>query len=163
MGRAGFGFLWLILGIVTLGLVGASAYQAGVTAGIAASATETAVAVVPHIGYGFGWGIGFGWIFFPILFLILLFGLFAFVGSRRRGWGGPGGHGHGGYGGWGGRSWDPNGVAPDDLPPPIRSTLERWHAGAHGPVGPSGEQGSGATSGPSPTSDAPPSGPPAGA
>ncbi|HEY8169361.1 MAG TPA: hypothetical protein VIF84_11660 [Candidatus Limnocylindrales bacterium] len=128
--RAGLGFLWLILGIVTLGIVGAVAYQAGVTAGLTASATETAVAVVP--AYGFGWG--FGWIFFPILFLFLLFGLFAFIGSRRRGWGGSA-HGYPGYG-WGGRGWDPSGVAPDDLPPPIRSTLERWHAGAHAPAAP---------------------------
>jgi hypothetical protein len=64
MRRAGFGFLWLILGIVTLGIVGASAYNAGLTAGLAASATETAVAVVP--AYGWGVGFGFGWILFPI-------------------------------------------------------------------------------------------------
>ena len=140
MKRAGFGFLWLILGIVTLGIVGSLAYNAGLTAGIAASATETAVAVVPAWGFGFG----FGWIFFPILFLFLIFGLFAFVGSRRRGWGGPGGYGHGGYGGWGGRGWDPNGVAPDDLPPPIRSTLERWHAGAHDPARPASPSGAAA-------------------
>jgi hypothetical protein len=126
MRRAGFGFLWLVLGIVTLGIVGSLAYNAGLTAGIAASATETAVAVVPAWGFGFG----FGWIFFPILFLFLLFGLFAVIGGRRRAWGGPG-YGHGGYGGWGGRGWDPNGMAPDDLPPPIRRTLERWHADAH--------------------------------
>ncbi len=47
MKRAGFGFLWLILGIVTLGIVGSLAYNAGLTAGLAASASETAVAVVP--------------------------------------------------------------------------------------------------------------------
>ena len=127
MMRAGFGFLWLILGIVTLGIVGGLAYNAGLSAGVAASATETAVAVVP--AYGFGWG--FGWIIFPILFLFLLFGLAMAFGRSRRAWGGPGGYGHGGYGGWGGRGWDPNGMAPDELPPPIRSTLERWHAGAH--------------------------------
>jgi len=141
MRRAGFGFLWLILGIITLGIVGSLAYNAGLTAGIAASATETAVAVVPHYAYGWGFGFGFGWIFFPILFLFLLFGLFAVIGGRRRGWGGPGGHGHGGYGGWGGRGWDPNGMAPDDLPPPIRSTLERWHAGAHDPGRPTSAPG----------------------
>lgn len=128
MKRAGFGFLWLILGIITLGLVGTFAYNAGLTAGLAASASETAVAVVP--AWGLGWG--FGWIFFPILFLFLLFGLFAFLGSRRRSWGGPG-YGPG-YGTWGGRGWDPNGMAPDDLPPPIRRTLERWHSGAHEPT-----------------------------
>ncbi len=105
MMRAGFGFLWLILGIVTLGIVGGLAYNAGLSAGVAASATETAVAVVPAYGFGFG----FGWIFFPILFLFLLFGLAMAFGRSRRAWGGPGGYGHAGYGGWGGRGWDPNG------------------------------------------------------
>ena len=152
MRRAGFGILWLILGIITLGIVGTVAYNAGLTAGIAASATSTAVAVVP--AYGWGVGFGFGWIVFPILFLLLLFGLFAFVGSRRRGWGGPG-YGHGGYGGWGGRGWDPNGVAPDELPPPIRSTLERWHAGAHDPAKPASSSGS--TAG-APSQSVPPTG-----
>lgn len=139
MKRAGFGFLWLILGIVTLGIVGSLAYNAGLTAGLAASASETAVAVVPAYGFGFG----FGWIFFPILFLFLLFGLaFAFSG-RRRGWG-HGGYGHG-YGGWNGQGWDPKGMAPDDLPPPIRGTLERWHADAHQPA-PDAGQGGGSSS-----------------
>ena len=50
MKRAGFGFLWLILGIVTLGIVGSLAYNAGLTAGLAASASQTAVAVVPAYG-----------------------------------------------------------------------------------------------------------------
>ena len=125
MRRAGFGFLWLILGIVTLGVVGALAYNAGLTAGLAATATETAVAVVP--AYGWGVGFGFGWIFFPVLFLFLLFGFFALIGGRRRG--------------WGGRGWDPNGMAPDDLPPPIRRTLERWHADAHPAPGTPSSQG----------------------
>lgn len=141
MKRAGFGFLWLILGIVTLGIVGSLAYNAGLTAGLAASASETAVAVVP--AYGWGFGFGFGWIFFPILILFLIFGLAALFRGGRRGWGGPRGYsyGHGSYGGWGGRGWDPNGVAPDDLPPPIRTTLERWHAGAHQPAADPGHGG----------------------
>ena len=141
MKRAGFGFLWLILGIVTLGIVGGLAYNAGLTAGLATSASQTAVAVVP--AYGWGFGFGFGWIFFPILILFLIFGLAALFRGGRRGWGGPGGYGygHGGYGGWGGRGWDPNGVAPDDLPPPIRGTLERWHAGAHQPAADAGQGG----------------------
>ena len=145
MKRAGFGFLWLILGIVTLGIVGNLAYNAGLTAGIAASAAETTIAVVP----AYGFGLGIGWIVFPILFLFLFMGLAAVFGGRRRGWGGPAGHGYAGHGGWGGRGWDPNGVAPDDLPPPIRSTLERWHAGAH-PTGTT--SGSAPTAGPT-TSD----------
>jgi hypothetical protein len=141
MKRAGFGFLWLILGIVTLGIVGSLAYNAGLTAGLAASASETAVAVVPAYGFGFG----FGWIFFPILFLFLLFGLAFALSGRRRGWG-HGGYGRG-YGGWNGQGWDPKGVAPDDLPPPIRGTLERWHADAHQPARDAG-QGSGSSAEP---------------
>ncbi|HEY8198548.1 MAG TPA: hypothetical protein VIF44_02165 [Candidatus Limnocylindrales bacterium] len=135
MKRAGFGFLWLILGIVTLGIVGSFAYNAGLTAGLAASASETAVAVVPAYGFGFG----FGWIFFPILFLFLLFGLVFALSGRRRGWG-HGGYGRG-YGGWNGQGWDPKGMAPDDLPPPIRGTLERWHADAHQPAADAGQGG----------------------
>jgi hypothetical protein len=142
MKRAGFGFLWLILGIVTLGIVGSLAYNAGLTAGLAASASETAVAVVPAYGFGFG----FGWIFFPILFLFLLFGLAFAFGGRRRDWG-HGGYGRG-YGGWNGKGWDPQGMAPDELPPPIRGTLERWHADAHQPAGDAG-QGGGSSAEPS--------------
>lgn len=137
MKRAGFGFLWLILGIITLGIVGSLAYNAGLTAGLAASASETAVAVVP--AYGWGFGFGFGWIFFPILILFLIFGLAFAFGGRRRGWG-RGGYGHG-YGSWNGHGWDPKGMAPDDLPPPIRGTLERWHADAHQPSAGAGQRG----------------------
>ena len=148
MKRAGFGFLWLILGIVTLGIVGSLAYNAGLTAGLAASASETAVAVVPAYGFGFGFGRSSSR---SCSCSCSSASRLAFSG-RRRGWG-HGGYGHG-YGGWNGQGWDPKGVAPDDLPPPIRGTLERWHADAHQSARDTG-QGSG--------SSAEPPGPPTGA
>jgi hypothetical protein len=99
----------LIGGAVTLGV---SAYNAGVTAGLA----QTGQVVVtnggylapgaPYVGYGwgFGWGHGFGFFGFlgGLLFLFLLIGLIrAAFGGPRRGWGPGYGHRHGwGPGGW---------------------------------------------------------------
>jgi hypothetical protein len=99
----------LIGGAVTLGV---SAYNAGVTAGLA----QTGQVVVTNGGYlapgaayvgygwGFGWGHGFGFFGFlgGLLFLFLLIGLIrAAFGGPRRGWGPGYGHRHGwGPGGW---------------------------------------------------------------
>ena len=155
MKRAGFGFLWLTLGIVTLGIVGSLTYNAGLSAGLAASASQTAVAVVSAYGWGFGFGNG-GVCSSRSCSCSCSSAWRSPFSGRRRGWGPPGG-----YGRWWptvagtGRVGIPEGMAPDDLPPPIRGTLERWHADAHGPA-PDAGQGGGPSSAepPGPTTGA---------
>ncbi|HET7473204.1 MAG TPA: hypothetical protein VFJ71_08780 [Candidatus Limnocylindrales bacterium] len=99
----------VIVGAIGLGV---TAYNAGVTAGLA----QTGQVVVTNGGYvapgaayvgygwGFGWGHGFGFFGFlgGLLFLFLIIGLVrAAFGGPRRGWGPGYGHRHGwGPGGW---------------------------------------------------------------
>jgi hypothetical protein len=107
-------FLNLVLGVlvvVVLAGIGIGIYNAGLSQGIA-QAADVPAGTVPAVayGWGYGWhpgffGFGFLWILFPILFLVLLFGLAraAFGGGRRWGPGrGPGGWEPGGHGpnGW---------------------------------------------------------------
>jgi hypothetical protein len=116
----------ILLAIVLIGGaigLGVTAYNAGVTAGLA----QTGQVVVTdgpylapggaYVGYGWGFGHGFGFFGF-FLFLILLFALFrAAFGGPRRGWG----HGHGwGPGGWRddqGRTWEDR----------AREAHDAWH------------------------------------
>jgi hypothetical protein len=104
--------------------IGVSAYDAGVTAGLAQNGNVT---VAPgYIGapyVGWGWGLGFGHGFFGffggLLFLILLFALIraAFGGGHRRGWDR---HGPGWSGGWRdaeGRGWEQR----------AREVHDAWH------------------------------------
>lgn len=107
----------VLLAIVVIGgavTLGVSAYNAGVTAGLAQTGQVVVTnggTIVPggaYIGYGYGWGWGWGhgFGFFGflggLLFLFLLIGLIrAAFGGPRRGWGpgnGPGRHGGWGYG-----------------------------------------------------------------
>src|SRR4051812_28433809 len=114
----------LVVGAVTLGV---SAYNAGVTAGLA----QTGQVVVTdgrylapggaYVGYGWGFSHGFGFFGFlgGFLFLILLFALLrAALGGPRRGWGG---HGHGWYPGGSrdeqGRTWEDG----------AREAHDAWH------------------------------------
>lgn len=101
--------LVIILGIGAA-VLGVTAYNAGVSAGlaqnVAASGGSVVVAaphaVAPYVGWGWGWGWpGFGIVgfFFFLFFLFLVFGLIRAVFGWGR-WGrGPGGY----YGGWGPR------------------------------------------------------------
>src|SRR4051812_735553 len=112
----------LIAGAIGLGV---TAYDAGVTAGLAQNGNvvvNPGYAVAPYAGYGWGFGHGFGFFGFlgGLLFLFLLFGLIrAAFGGSRRGWGS--GHGHGwSAGGWrdeGGRSWEDR----------AREAHDAWH------------------------------------
>jgi hypothetical protein len=81
-----FAVIWGLLTAAIAAVVGAIAYNAGLSANIAAHGGTGA----PYYPYYGGWG--FGWVF-PLLFFILLFGLL----FRGRRWSG----GHGGP-----RPWD---------------------------------------------------------
>ena len=116
-GRAIVSFL---VGLIVVGIlvgVGVGIYQAGIAQGVVEAGRIPAGAVVPVAGYGYGWGFhgGFGFlgILFPILFLLLIFGLVRAAFGRGRhdgpGWGGRGSWGKGygpGFGGPGGPGMD---------------------------------------------------------
>jgi len=108
-GRGFFGVLAVIVMVAVLAGIGITAYNAGVSEGVAEAARAAqaagdtpAVVFPPYAGlhYGHGWGGGFG--FFGIIFWIL--GFFLIVGLLRAafGWGrwGGGGQGGPGRGGW---------------------------------------------------------------
>jgi hypothetical protein len=114
--------LVLVLVGVAIG-VGVTAYNAGVSAGLAQNGNVTIVPGYPGSPYvGAGYGVGFGHFGFfgffgGLLFLFLLFGLIraAFGRGHRRG-----GYGHGWSGGWRdgeGRSWEDR----------ARETHDSWH------------------------------------
>ena len=100
--------IFLAIGGVVLGV---SAYNAGVTAGLAQNLAQTGSDVVVTPGYatapyvGWGWGnpgFGFFGFFFGLLFLFLIFGLIRAAFGMGRGWG-RGGWGPGGPGRYDGR------------------------------------------------------------
>ncbi len=112
----------LVGGAVTLGV---SAYNAGVTAGLAQTGQVVVTDggyVAPgaaYVGYGWGWGWGHGFGFFGFLGGLLF--LFLFIGLIRAAFGGPR-HGWGqGYGprrgGWGYGGWEDR----------ARETHDAWH------------------------------------
>jgi hypothetical protein len=110
--RRGFGFLWLVLTLVIVAVVGVVSYQAGL-----ATHLPTEAAVQPNYYYEphfFGFGL-FGLLFF--LFLLFLLFRVARFGRWGGGWGG-GGWKHGGYGG--------------NVPPAIEERMQEWHKRAHG-------------------------------
>ena len=119
----------VILGAISLGV---TAYNAGVTAGLAETgrvmvADGGYVAPVPaYVGYGWGvgWGHGFGFFGFlgGLLFLFLLIGLFrAAFGGPRRGWR----PGYGGRSGWASSGWrDDESRTWEDR---ARATHDAWH------------------------------------
>ncbi|HEX9375312.1 MAG TPA: hypothetical protein VGB19_03605 [Actinomycetota bacterium] len=82
--------------------IGVGAYHAGVNHGLdQAGRSGEVVRVIDHGYYG---GFPFGILIFPLVII----GIFAIVGARRRRWAamGPGG----GYGHWGPGPWGPGGV-----------------------------------------------------
>ena len=95
--------IFLAIGGVFLGV---SAYNAGVTAGLAQNLAQSGSDVVvtpgyataPYVGWGYGWGnpgFGFFGFFFGLLFLFLILGLIRAAFGMGPGWGrggwGPGG------------------------------------------------------------------------
>jgi hypothetical protein len=117
--------VFLVFGAIGLG---ATAYNAGVSAGLAHEGTvvvsPSTGAPAPYAGSGWGWGFGWGFPFFGffggLFFLFILFGLIrAAFGGWGRGWGR-------GYGrGWSGSGWpDERGLTWEDR---ARETHDAWH------------------------------------
>jgi hypothetical protein len=119
----------ILLVVVIVGAaigIGVTAYDAGVTAGLAQSGqvvvTPGGYPVAPYVGYGWGFGHGFGFFGFfgffgMLLFLFLLFGLIRAAFGGRRGWG-PGGPGPR-HGDWRGSPWESR----------AREVHDEWHRG----------------------------------
>lgn len=100
MWRAFLSFVFALLFIGVLAGIGTQVYQAGVAQGIVDAGRFPAGATVPVVGGYQGFDV-LG-LFFPILFLFILFGLIRAAFWGGRGWG----HGHG-YGHHGSdRGWD---------------------------------------------------------
>jgi hypothetical protein len=122
----------ILLVIVLVGVavgIGVTAYDAGITTGLAqgghAVVTPGDYPVGPYVGYGWGYGHGFGFFgFFGfLLFLFLVLGLIRAAFGGRRGWG-PGGYGHDhGRGDWRGdfrgSPWESR----------AREIHDEWHRG----------------------------------
>jgi hypothetical protein len=124
--RSRFGFLGLLPLLLLVLLVGAVAYNWGLSTG----QTQVAPAgtVVYPVQYVHTFGFGFGGFLFFLLIIVLLLKAF----SWRR-W-------SGGHGGWGHRAWHGRGDDTDprsgpwshgDVPPMFAPMLENWHRRAH--------------------------------
>jgi len=90
--------VWGLVVVIVLAGIGVTIYNAGLQQGILQSANLPA-GTVPYAAYGWHWDGGIFGLFFPILFLFILFGIARAAFGHRRGWG----HGYGyGPGAWGG-------------------------------------------------------------
>lgn len=107
--RSRFAFIWVLITALIAGVAAYIAYGAGVATHVATAAGTDGAAYYYHPFFGFG-------LFFPILFLFLLFWFL----RPRRWWGG----GRGGYGMRGG--------FPQGVPPHLEDRLREWHSHAHG-------------------------------
>jgi hypothetical protein len=111
--RPRFAFLWVLVTALIAGIAAYIAYGAGVATHLTVAAgTDGAAYGYYHPFWGFG-------LFFPILFIVLLFW---FLRPRR--WG------RGGWGGYGMRGGFPQGV-----PPHLEERLRDWHSKVHGEPG----------------------------
>lgn len=143
-GRTIAAILLVIIVGVGAAALGVSAYNAGVTAGLAQNVADSGGSVVvapgyaaaPYVGWGWGWGPGFGFFgFFAFLiFVFIVFGLIRAV----FGWGRWGRGGRGGYGGYG-RGWDDGRAGRDPWNDRVREVHDELHrnAGQTGSPGPS--------------------------
>ena len=140
MFRALLSILFALLLVGVLAGVGTEIYQAGVAQGIVDAGRFPAGANVPVTGGYQGFDV-LG-LFFPILFLFLLFGILRAAFSGGRGWGHGYGHGHG---------WDRSDMG-EGGPGSWREQRERRMAELHRRLhesegGEPGSAGSGAPSG----------------
>ena len=127
--RRGFGLIGLLFTTIVLVIVGAIAYNVGLSDGVAQHLPAGTTAPGPYYyGYGPGWGAGFGFFgFLWFLFvLFIIFGVLRFLFFGRRMWGGGWGYGHGM--GPGGHGWKGG----SGVPPAIEERMQEWHKRAHG-------------------------------
>ncbi len=122
MWRAFLSFLFALLFVGVLAGIGTQVYQAGVAQGIVDAGRFPAGGTVPVVGGYQGFDVLS--LFFPILFLFILFGLLRAAFSGGRGWG----HGHEHHG-WS-RDWDRS-DAGDNGPGSWREQRERRMAEMH--------------------------------
>ncbi len=131
--------LVIVLAGAAVGL-GVTAFNAGVSTGLAQSGqvvvTPGAYPVGPYVGYGWGFGHGFFGFFGTLLFIFLVFALLRAAFGGRRGWGpgGPGGYGAMG----GGREWRGRDWRGSPWESRAREIHDEWHKGQ-----PDGEKPSG--------------------
>jgi len=110
--------VFLFVGAIGLG---ATAYNAGVSAGLAhEGAVVVAPGATPTPYAGWGWGFPFFGFFGGLIFVFLVFGLI-----RAAFWGSRGGWGRGYGRGWSGYGWrDEDGRTWEDR---ARETHDAWH------------------------------------
>ena len=141
--------LVIILGVGAVAL-GVTAYNAGVSAGLAQNVADAGGSVVvapgypagPYVGYGWGHGFGFFWFFGFLLFIFIVFGLIRAAFGWGRGWGR--GYGPGGWGPGSGRGYDHRRDAWNDRVREVHDELHRsgGTGGAGGTGGPAGSTSS---------------------
>jgi hypothetical protein len=129
---AGLVFVALLVGAV--GLIGWTAYSAGLAQGAAQSGVQPApnpgspasgpAYVVPYGFAPFGYGFGLLGCFVPILLFFAIFALFRLIF-----WGGMWGHRHWGWGPYGPRRF--RNFSPEDVPERWRQKVEDWHRRMH--------------------------------
>jgi hypothetical protein len=109
-------FLVAILILVLGGAIAAGAYETGLAQGAAQIVVPVAGAApaVAYYGHPYGWGFGF----FPFGFLFPILGLLLFFGLLRALVGGGRGYGHRGWYG--------------DADTGVPNRFEEWHTRAHG-------------------------------
>jgi hypothetical protein len=139
--------LWGLLVAIVLAGIGVTVYNAGLQQGIAQSANVPA-GTVPYAYYGWhGWDGGIFGLFFPILFLFILFGIARAAFGHRRGWG----HGYGyGPGRWGYGPWMGSGPSATGSGDPREQWVADMHRRLHEAeaTSPTGPGSSGTNAGP---------------
>jgi hypothetical protein len=135
--------LWGLLVVVVLAGIGVAIYNAGLQQGIVQSANLPA-GTVPYGYYGWHGDGGIFGLFFPILFLFILFGIARAAFGHRHGWGRGYGYGPGKWGYGRGPWMGPNGpTGQGDREPWVAEMHRRLHeAEGTDPQGPASTGGS---------------------
>ena len=145
--RSIVGFFFVLLFVGVLVGLGTNIYEAGVAQGIVEAGRVPAETTVAVAGYGWGFhGFNILGLFFPLLFLFILFGLIRAAFGRGRGWGHGYGHGYGYGRGWG-AGWDKGSDSGSDMGPgswreererQLAEMHRRFHEGDGGSTPPGG-------------------------
>jgi hypothetical protein len=134
-GRSIASFLFSLILVAVLIGIGAGIYQAGVSQGIIDAGRFPAGTTVPVANDGWGFH-GFLGLLFPLLFLLLIFGLVRAAFSRGRGWRHGGGYGYG----WG-HGYGPGSEGPDSWREERERRMSELHRRLHEAEGGPGSTG----------------------